>query len=410
MKLNIRVSKAMMSPKAPFGQIEQYVVRVPDHLQRALDIEVGQTLYLKTIDGGNLVLTVYPALGVDEWYDSESAFVVKCVFDRVNIENKKRVESKLKPVEGGVSLGCDPEFLVVDKNKGVALPANSIVGGGIYDKVGCDHGLVEIRPDPAMDEHKLVENMRLLLSKAKTKLDDTMEGAALRGNKSWYAGKDLTFEGKAAMKNHNGKLWFCGFHLHFGLHPRLRIGKKNTNYHAVKLFLASTVMALDYYIAVPAVIPESNIDNFRRINGEYGQPGDFKHNKFFTLEYRVPSGHHMRSPMLSKGLIALGALVVEDIMAKAQEITEGFTRLSRLSSYTHMQKLYTQLPAYKTLKLALTANDVSLAKDLFKEIVPQLEQMLNYGYHKEALVPFVDYISSGDYNISPNIEDNWSIT
>lgn len=408
MKLNIRVSRAMMSPKAPFGQIEQYVIRVPDHLQRALNIEAGQTLYLKTIDDGNLVLTVYPALGIDEWHDSESAFVVKRVFDRVNIESKKKIESKLKPVEGGVSLGCDPEFLVVDRKTGIALPANSIVGGGVYDKIGCDHGLVEIRPDPAMDEHKLVENMRYLLSGAKMKLDDTMEGAALRGNKSWYAGKDLTFEGRAAMKNHKDKLWCCGFHLHFGLHPRLRIGKKNTSYQAVRSFLASTVMVLDHYVAIPAVIPESDVDNSRRMAGKFGQPGDFKHNKFFTLEYRVPSGHHMRSPMLTKGLIALGALVVEDVMAKAQEITEGFTRLSRLSSYTHMQKLYPELPAYKVLKSALTAKDVNLAKSLFKNIVPQLESMLKYNDHKEALVPFVNYISSENYNISANIEDNWS--
>jgi len=331
MKLNIRVSRSMMSPKAPFGQIEQYVIRVPDHLRKALDIEVGQTLYLKTVDDGNLVLTVYPALGTDEWYDSESAFVVKRVFDRINIESRKKVESKLKPVEGGVSLGCDPEFFVVDRNEGIALPANSIVGGGVYDKIGCDHGLVEIRPDPAMNEYKLVENMRYLLSGARAKLDDTLEGAALRGNKSWYAGKDLAFEGRAALKNYKGKLKCCGFHLHFGLHPKLRIGNKNANYQAVKAFLASTVMTLDYYVAVPAVIPESTEDNHRRLDGEFGQPGDFKHNKFFTLEYRVPSGHHMRSPMLSKGLIGLGALVVEDIMAKAQEITEGFTRLSRLS-------------------------------------------------------------------------------
>jgi hypothetical protein len=408
MKLNIRVSRAMMSPKAPFGQIEQYVIRVPDHLQRALDLEVGQALYLKTIDDRNLVLTVYPTLGMDEWYDSESAFVVKRVFDRINIESKKKIESKLKPVEGGVSLGCDPEFLVVDRKTGIALPANSIIGGGVYDKIGCDRGLVEIRPDPAMDEHKLVENMKYLLSGAKTKLDNTMEGAALRGNKSWYAGKDLTFEGRAAIKNHKNQLWFCGFHLHYGLHPKLRIGNKNTNYQAVRSFLASTVMTLDSYIAIPAVIPESNVDNSRRTAGKYGQPGDFKHNKFFTLEYRVPSGHHMRSPMLTKGLISLGALVVEDIMAKAQEITEGFTRLSRLSSYTQMQKLYPELPAYKILKNALTAKDVNLAKDLFKDIAPQLKCMLNYEAHKEALVPFIDYISSGDYNISANIEDNWS--
>ena len=408
MKLNIRVSKGMMSPKAPFGQIEQYVIRIPDHLRKALDLRVGETLYLKTVDDESLVLTVYPALGKDEWYDSESAFVVKRVFDRVNLESKKKIESSLKLIEGGVSLGCDPEFVIVDRNIGKAFPANSIIGGGANAKIGSDHGLVEIRPDPAMDEHKLIENMRLLLIGARTKLDSLLEGAALRGNKSFYAGKDLTFEGRSSILSYKEKLWFCGFHLHFGLHPRLRIGKKNTNYRGVIAFLASTIMALDYFVAIPAIIPEDSNDSIRRTNGEYGQPGDFKHNKFFTLEYRVPGGHHMRSPMLSKGLIAIGALVVEDIMTKAQEITNGFTRLSKLSSYAKMRELYPQLPDYKVLKLALTTKDVNIAKDLYQGLVPQLEHMVKYEERKEAIAPFVEYISSGSHNISANIEDNWS--
>lgn len=408
MKLNIRVSRGMMSPKAPFGQIEQYIIRIPDHLRRALNLEVGETLYLKTIDDENLVLTVYPALGKDEWYDSESAFVVKRVFDRVNLENKKKTESDLKPIEGGVSLGCDPEFLIVDRNVGTAIPANSIIGGGAHEKIGSDQGLVEIRPDPAMDEHTLVENMRLLLIGARTKLDNTLEGAALRGNKSWYAGKDLTFEGRSSILSYKQELWSCGFHLHFGLHPKLRIRKKNTNYRAVLAFLASTVMVLDYFVAIPAVIPEGDVDNVRRTAGKYGQAGDFKHNKFFTLEYRVPGGHHMRSPMLSRGLIGIGALVVEDVMTRAQEITKGFTRLSKLSSYAKMRELYPQLPDYKILKLALTAKDVSIAKNLYQELIPQLEHMIKYEERKESIVPFVEYISSGDHNISANIEDNWS--
>jgi hypothetical protein len=408
MKLNVRVSRGMMSPKAPFGQIEQYVIRIPDHLRRTLSLEVGQTLYLKTIDDGNLVLTVYPALGKDEWYDNESAFVVKRVFDRINLENKKKTESNLKPIEGGVSLGCDPEFLIVDRAVGKAIPSNSIIGGGTHSKIGSDHGLVEIRPDPAMDEETLVENMKFLLTGARTKLDTILEGAALRGNKSWYAGKDLTFEGRSAIKSYKDKLWFCGFHLHFGLHPKLRIRKKNTNYRAVLAFLASTVMVLDYFVAIPAIIPEGDSDSVRRVTSEFGNPGDFKHNKFFTLEYRVPGGHHMRSPMLARGLIGLGGLVVEDVMTKAQEITKGFTRLSKLSSYTKMRELYPQLPDYKVLKLALTAKDVSIAKDLYQGLVPQLEHLVSYEKRKGAIAPFVEYISSGDYNISANIEDNWS--
>ena len=92
MKLNVRVSRLMMSPKAPFGQLEQYVVRIPGHLRRSLGIHVGETLFMKTVDSSNLVLTVYPALAQDEWYDSESAFVVKRVFDKVNIENKIKLQ------------------------------------------------------------------------------------------------------------------------------------------------------------------------------------------------------------------------------------------------------------------------------------------------------------------------------
>jgi len=73
-----------------------------------------------------------------------------------------------------------------------------------------------------------------------------------------------------------------------------------------------------------------------------------------------------------------------------------------------MRELYPQLPDYKVLKLALTAKDVNIAKDLYQGLVPQLEHMVKYEERKEAIAPFVEYISSGNYNISANIEDNWS--
>lgn len=397
----------MMSRKAPFGQLEQYIIRIPDHLRKELDLQTGERLYLKTTDNDRLLLTVYPALELDEWYDSESAFVVKRIFDKVNIKNKKKTTGGLQLIEGGVSLGCDPEFLVVDVKDNVAVKAYPLIGGGTYDKLGSDDGRVEIRPDPAMDEFRLVENMKALLTQARKKITDLQEGAALRKSTAWYVGREFKFEGMSAKKNFKDELWACGFHLHFGLHPKLR-GKQN-NYAAVRAFLASTIMVLDYFVAVPAVVPEGTADCYRRaIHKKYGKPGDFKHNKLFTLEYRVPGGHHMRSPALTRGLIGISALVVEDIMTKAQEVTKGFTKLSMLSRYELMKGIYPQLPDYKLLKSALTSKDVDLAKELSYGIQPQLEGMLTYNKHKPSVVPFFDHILGGKQT-SANIEENWSI-
>ena len=392
MRLNIRVSRAMSGPEAPLGRFERYLIRVPEKMRLKHNLDIGDPLRLKTTDGEEMLLTVQPALLKDIFYDEESCYVVKKIFDRINLRSgKRKIEEKVKLLKC-ITLGCDPEFFMVDKRTKYVLSAGSIFGGK-RTSLGTDCGLVELRPYPAKTEAQVVRNMQKLMRIANQKMLDAMR------TRHYYRGKELDFIAKSAMG-----IRCAGFHLHFGLPPRLKV--RNT---ATTTFLRQVVQILDYYVSLPAIIPEGEHDSERRSGkSRYGRPGDFKNVNGITLEYRVPGGYHMRSPMLARGLIGLGALVVEDVLSRAKVVTSEFRQLSKFSTYDHIRELYPRIPDRQLVVRAITARKPTLAKRYLDNVAADLTDMLGFENHSESVRAFIEYIASEDYGISEQMSENWS--
>ncbi len=391
MKISIRVSKGMTGPEAPLGRLERYLIRIPEKVRDKFGLGIGDPLRLKTTDGIELLVTVQPALKQDIFYDDTCSYVTKEVFKRVNVGSKRKIDEKVKLLKG-ITLGCDPEFFMVDTKNKYFVSAGAIFGGK-RTKLGTDCGMVEIRPDPAKHEDGVVDNMRKLIIQADHRLAKAMN------TRPYYRDKDLGFLGKSALG-----IRYAGFHLHFGLHPRL---KKRTP--AVKEFLRQVVYIMDYYVAIPSIIPEGVKENGRRSGpGRYGMPGDFKTNNGITLEYRVPGGYHMRSPMLAKGLIGLGALVAEDVLSRTKLLTDGFRQLSKFSTYNHVREVYPRIPDRRSVITAIRAKEPVLARRCLDNIADDLAEMLTFKDHEKSVAKFIEYAASDKHAVRELMSDNWS--
>jgi hypothetical protein len=271
------------------------------------------------------------------------------------------------------------------------MSAGSIFGGK-RTKLGSDCGLVELRPNPGRTEAEVVRNMQRLIRVANQRLFDAMK------TKSFYKERDLDFVARSALGVRP-----AGFHLHFGLPTRLKARTP-----ATREFLRQVVYILDYYVSVPSIIPEGEKDSNRRLGRRYGRPGDFKNENGITLEYRVPGGYHMRSPMLAKGLIGLGALVVEDVLSRTKVMTDNFRQLSKFSRYNHIREVYPNIPARQMVVRALTVKHTKMARRYLDNIATELAEMLGFENHADSVTKFIEYIAGDKHSISEQMSENWS--
>ena len=116
----------------------------------------------------------------------------------------------------------------------------------------------------------------------------------------------------------------------------------------------------------------------------------------------------MRSPMLAKGLIGLGALVVEDVLSRAKVVTHGFKKLSNFSTYDHVRELYPRIPDRQMVVKAIISKKGTLAQRYLDNIASDLIDMLGFDNHAKSVMEFIEYIASDNHNISEIMSENWS--
>ncbi|QKG84510.1 hypothetical protein GXN76_08480 [Kroppenstedtia pulmonis] len=176
-----------------------------------------------------------------------------------------------------VMMGADPEFLL-QHTKGELVMASKYFPR--FGQVGCDaiwHGsnrnrkpLVELRPRPSTNPHKLVMRMYQGMVYASKKIDDSKV--------KWLSG---------ALPHPSYPL---GGHIHFSGIP--------LNFKLLR--------ALDNYLALSLVLVEDLKGVKRR--PKYGFLGDFRNQFHGGFEYRtLPSW--LISPTLTKGVLALAKVV-----------------------------------------------------------------------------------------------------
>lgn len=374
MKLIINPSKLMEDKIREERLTERKVIRIPRNLRETLDIHLGGFLNMRAIDNSIVSLSIEKAYGEDVENNSSSAYVTNEIFELLTNNPSNICEVKLVD---NITLGCDPELILVDKKDA------SIVTAGKYfkkwDAVGCDGLLLEFRPLPSTDENVVVSNIFNMLKQARQKINDP----------------DIMITAVSSYKKIT-----AGFHLHYGL-PNELLGYK-------KIKIADQIVKiLDYYIGVPSILPEGEDDNYRRTTPylAYGKPGNYRLDNR-TLEYRVPGAALMKHPVLTRGIISIGATVIEDVVSRIKHCTDNFTKLDYVSTDKDMLELYPDIPSAMMIFSIVCSIDTSLAMTYYDNIRSGIEKMVGYKKRADSINKYFKYVELG-IQYSPDMEVNW---
>lgn len=386
MKLDLRISDRMSEKNSPLGSIENKLIRIPEELRQTLGLETGRFLYLKTNDGGTIPLQVSKAY-LQDAEEGNHAFVSSEVYHQLYTETKQRVV----PTED-VLLGCDPEFFIVDRDS-----KNNVSASNFFPQngqVGSDCGLGELRPLPSSSPDGLVVNVAALLKNAQ----DAIDNRKLFKKKDVYMVASSVWDKAAA-----------GFHVHFGL-PSEALTEDDIITEALRHRM---VTVLDYYVGILSIIPEGSKDSMRRAHmaGQYGKPGDFRYD-YLTFEYRVPGGHLLRHPILTRGLFAICKLVMTDMLGRVKLASDSFRDIKLLKDYTAMRLLYPKLPDRSVVYNTITSAEITGALSFVKSITEDFMAMQGYDDVKDAVTEYLNYliIAADGHQFSEDIAKNWRLT
>lgn len=369
---------------------ERKLIRIPLELRESYQLDLGQFLNLKSRDNRIVTLRIAPAYAEDVKIDPMLASVCSEIFEILKLDNVIQ-DQEIELVED-ITLGCDPEFFLVD-DLGRLLYASSFFRK--WGDVGHDGPLAEIRPHPSTKEEIVADNIYALINKARYMID--RRPPVLSFNR-FISGINVRMIAASAYQRES-----AGFHLHFGLpNPLLGPHKYNRT-----LLAGQIVKALDFYVGIPSVILEGEADSFRRsfVAGKYGKPGGFNlDNK--TLEYRVPGGYLLRHPILTKGLLGLGAIVVEDVVSRIKAITRNFVNLEEMVAENDIRIVYPNIPPTADIYKSIVATTTTFAERNMEIIVKDVREMMGYERRTQSIEPFFNCIlTKKEY--SNLIEENW---
>jgi len=391
MRISIRVSKLMEERSKYAGSSENRYIRIPFELRDICELNVGSFINLRSNTGKIVTLKINLAYGKDVEIDPLSAYVSRGVFDALELESRKeRYEQEIDVIEG-MTLGCDPEFFLVNNQNWNVIKASAVFRTK-YGQLGHDGYLMELRPLPSVDEKVIVDSIWSLIQRARTQLNSMK----LRG---------MTSEQVMMVAASHYKGFTAGFHLHFGL-PRPLLGgaHQQTRWH-VKNQIAR---ALDYYVGIPSILPEGQEDYIRRTASHirYGKPGEWRQDNGITFEYRVPGGFMLRHPILSLGLLGLGAIVMEDTLSRIKACTNSFQDLKVISNTSNLREIYPNVLDVFDLYKVMCSRDLTIAKVHLNTILKDLAQMVGFEKRQNSIEQMFRCIYDGT-TFSPDLEGNW---
>ena len=348
---------------------EKLYIRMPQDVRLQNGLQIGDYIHIKDKNDGSITLMVEQSYINDVFSDGAlSARVTESIYNQIEFENHIEVVDT-------ITLGADPEYYLVNRLNGSLMDAMSYFTK--WEAVGSDGLLGEVRPEPSLEPREVTANIGRLLATAKSTVGDDV--SMLAG--SYYMGIS------------------AGFHLHYGL-PQSILANRNK----FEPMINSILKALDFYVASISVIVEGEVDSGRRSSSflAYGKVSDYRisHN---TLEYRVVGGCFLKHPILTDGLLALGATVVEDAISRYKVLTENFTKCDDEIKITD---LYPNLPTVRELFRIICTPDSTLAEQYFATIKEDVSKML--GYHEKS-TPINLLFDNVNTYFSNNIGDNWGL-
>jgi hypothetical protein len=359
---------------------ENRVVRIPEAARVKYSLPVGSFLHLRDKHGQLFPLQIVPAFKEDTHSDAIAGYVTEKVYNYLAIVQD--FEQEVERV-ANITLGCDPEAFLMDAKTGHIVSATRFFRR--MGDVGHDGMLLEFRPMPSVHAEVVTSNIWRLIQKGRRELNARGEGNRI----IMVASSGL--QGLTA-----------GFHLHYGL-PYALLGRRPPVRHLANLM----VTLFDYYIGVPAVIPEGEVDHHRRTVSyvDYGKPGGYRLDNR-TFEFRLPGGSLLRHPVLTAGLMSLGAVVVEDFVSRVREATDNFTGITDIHSLTDIRMLYPNLPHPLDIHSLIVSVNLQPARERMATIVNDIRKMVGYKERATAVEAFFSCIEN-DTKFSSNIEENW---
>ena len=375
--------KASASMGASHEKSEARKVRIPVELREIYGLECGQHVTFRGANGDLVTLRVDFCFKEDLAADDTAAYVAPSAMKLLDPTFSTITVGEVEMV-GGITLGCDPEFFVIHKAQNTIVKAGTFFNK--WDDVGCDGLMAELRPLPSTDEHTVTRNIGKLFGKASARLKANPIGNQVR---------------MIAVSGFRGTM--AGFHLHFGI-PTALIGKTIEIHRATTQF----IKALDYYVAIPAMLIEGEMDFSRRtgMHLDYGKPGNYRLDNNITLEYRVPGGALLKHPVLTNGLLGLGIAVIEDVVSRLKVCTDAFTNLSELVCEEDLKQLYPNVPPVTDLQRIIMSPSTVEARTHIGQIMTDVRSMISYNARKASIEPFFECITK-NAAISVDIEQNW---
>lgn len=293
------------------------------------------------------------------------------------------------PLVSGITLGCDPELILVDRNT-----VKNVHAGIYFNKagaIGSDGRLMELRPVHSTNPARLVLNLydlivrsRLLINRKRTKGIGPIMIAAV-----------------SSFRRSSREVLTAGFHLHYGL-PKQLLGNQN------RFIAYQMAKILDYYVGIPSIMPEENGDSYRRTwpGHDYGKPGTYRIGNT-TFEYRVPGGSLMRHPTLACGIISLGAVVVEDIVSRIAYLAKGFNNFPEFLTNSNIKILYPGIPPSMAIFHTICSPTTDAARNMLPNIRMDVGRMLGFERRAAAINAYFDHIEQAKIRFSPDVEKNW---
>jgi len=391
MDINIEISRPMTITSKT---TEDTYIRMSSDLREKHNLEIGEFVNLRGKNNNLVTLQVRQCFLVDNFVKTDTAFVSGNTSSLLEL---KTTEKSIEVVNG-ITLGCDPEFFLINRNTGNIVRARKYLRS-TKAAVGCDGDgvLAEIRPRYALDEHILTRNIYDLLRRARSII-------------SSKAQEPIAFIAASAI---NGKIEYtslttaatmvktAGFHIHFGIPAELLGYQERKQY--VRAIL---VKILDYYLGVPAVVAEG-ADYERRLplNEYYGNPGDFKTTRM-TLEYRTLGAAMLRHPILTLGLLSIGLLVMEDALSRIRISTDRFFNLKGMETEKDMRDIYPNIPSRVEIEELLCRPTIHSATNRLEHIVRDLESMVGWESRRPVITAFLECLYDGTTFVN-DIDFNW---
>jgi hypothetical protein len=330
----------------------------------------GDVVVLTADNGEPVILMVDKARKNESNIPGSGAFVSRNSIRRLFSLHRKHV----------ITLGCDPEFLIVNKYSGKIIPAEYILPR--YGEIGSDGPLGEFRPKPGKNEVELVNNLKVLVNELH------------RAKEVLFSERNLIAEAHSCKNNQA-----IGFHIHMGV-PKVILKFATPG---SKEFIRSFITCLDYFVGIPAMLLED--DNTRRLgNGQYGKPGDYRVSEN-TIEYRTPGGFHLRHPDYASGITALAGCIAEEIFRDIEEASDQWRNLLKVIKDGFIKQNY-NLPDEWVIKASLQDRGKSLGIVCLPKIIDSLSKMKSFDKYGKSIKTYFNLLLKAEQYYH-NLKDNW---